>query len=60
MLLCAELIGEALQGCSVRHYRIKNVCENNLNKFIEKAKIVIKNKLEEELKRLKFIKFGFV
>lgn len=60
MPLCAELIGEALHGSSVRHFIIKNVKDSNLNKFIEEAKIVIKNKLEEELKRLNFIKFGFV
>lgn len=58
--LSAELIGEALKSSSVRHFRIVNRNENALNNFTEEAKSVIKNKLEEELNRLNFIKFGLV
>jgi len=58
--IVAELVGEALQGSSVRHFRIRNINQESLNNFTAESKSIIKNKLEEELKRLNFIKFGIV
>lgn len=58
--LFAELVGEALQGSSVWHFRITNNNVKDLISFTKEAKSVVKNKLEEELKRLNFIKFGLV
>ena len=56
----AELVAEALEGAVVRHYKISNINNENIDKFLPKSKNVIIETMLQELKRLNYIKFGLV
>lgn len=58
--ISVELIGEALKGSSVRHFRVTNKNGWNLTKFLEESINVITTTMQKELERLHFIKFGLV
>lgn len=51
---------EALEGKTVRHYKISNVSKMNLNNFIKSVQKDVIIILNQELARLNFIKFGLV
>ena len=52
-----EIIAEALEGRIVRHYRILNRKRLQLNQFLKSMMKVTVEILQEELRRLNFVKF---
>lgn len=58
--LKAEVLGQALERSSVRHYKIKNTLRYNLQEFLYKAKTLVISTLKTEQRRLNFIKFGII
>lgn len=56
----AQILAEAFEGRIVRHYKIQNKDNFNLNKFFSHVKSTVEEVLKTELTRLHFIKFGFV
>jgi hypothetical protein len=54
------LINEAFEGSIVRHFRLKNTTDQNLSTFLQFGKTVISKTLQQELKRLQFVKFGLI
>lgn len=59
-MLQIELLAQAFERSSVRHYRIRNINSLELETLLTRAKDLILNKLQYELERLNFIKFGLL
>lgn len=55
-----EIFAEALEGKVVRHFKIRNNSKLNLENFVREASVLINGILQDELRRLNFIKFGIV
>lgn len=55
-----ELTNEAFEGSIVRHYRLKNITNKDLEDFLLHGKSLILKTLKDELKRLHFVKFGLL
>lgn len=55
-----KLFAEAMDGKVVRHFKINNNTKLNFEKFVKEAIILINDILQNELRRLNFIKFGLV
>ena len=55
-----ELVAQALEGAVVRHYKISNENNEEMESFLSSTKHVLRNTLQNELRRLHFVKFGLV
>jgi hypothetical protein len=55
-----QVFAEALEGAVVRHYRVQNVNDRDLAKFLDQTKQIIVNTLRTELERLNCVKFNLL
>jgi hypothetical protein len=55
-----QIFAESLEGAVVRHYRINNVNDEQLETLLYKSTMIVTNTLEKELKRLNCVKFNIV
>lgn len=55
-----QVFAESLDGAVVRHYRIRNINDDQLETFLSSSQTIITNTLKTELKRLNCVKFNVV